>query len=239
MSNQTAIMDLETPPDIRAKMALPLDVDDLVAAQRLAKSLQPWYGVAKIGLELFTAAGPDAISVFQELGYEVFVDLKLHDIPNTVMKSARVLGSLGVKYVTMHAHGGVDMLRAGVEGLYEGASSVGHDTPIALGITVLTSDGDAPDHIVPKRLRVAMEGGCTGIVCAADDLGHARAIGPRLVKVVPGIRPAGASLDDQARTATPRSALDQGADLLVIGRAVTAAPDPQAAAAAIIEELTA
>lgn len=239
MSNQTAVMDVETPPEIRAKLALPLDLDDLVAAQRLGQQLRPWYGVAKIGLELFTAAGPEAISVFQSLGFEVFLDLKLHDIPNTVAKASRVLGSLGVKYVTMHAHGGVDMLRAGVNGLNEGAANAGLEAPIALGVTVLTSDGDAPPHIVPKRLRVAMEGGCRGIVCAADDLANARAIGPRLVKVVPGIRPAGASLDDQARTATPRTALDEGADLLVIGRAVTAADDPPAAAAAIVAELTA
>jgi len=160
-------------------------------------------------------------------------------IPNTVEGASRVLGSLGVSYVTMHAHGGADMLRAGVNGLREGATSAGLEAPAALAVTVLTSDNTAPDHIVPNRLRVAMEGGCQGIVCAATDLADISAIAPRMIKVTPGIRPAGASLDDQARVATPRDAIDAGSDLLVIGRPVTAAADAAVAAAAIVDELRA
>ena len=119
--------DVETPlpdadDDIRRRLALVLDLDDLVAARRLAQTLRPWFGVVKVGLELYTASGPDAIETMVELGYEVFADLKLHDIPTTVGRASRVLGSLGASYATMHAHGGVDMLRAGVEGLREGAS---------------------------------------------------------------------------------------------------------------------
>jgi orotidine-5'-phosphate decarboxylase len=227
----------ETTPELRAKLALALDVDDLVAATRLGKKLAPWFGVAKVGLELYTAAGPDAIAALNNMGYEVFCDLKLHDIPNTVGRSARVLGALGVHYVTFHTHGGVDMLRAGAEGLAEGAVGAGLDQPVALGVTVLTSDDTAPPHIVPKRLKVAVEGGCGGIVCAAADLPDARTIAPRLARVVPGIRPAGSPTHDQARSATPAEALAGGADMLVIGRAVTAADSPEEAAAALVNDL--
>src|SRR4051794_35272976 len=209
--------------DVRGKLALVLDNDDLVAATRLAKQLQPYFGVAKVGLELYSAVGPDAIAALKDLGYDVFVDLKLCDIPTTVERSARVLGSLGASYTTMHAFGGVTMLRAGVLGLREGAASAGLPDPVALAVTVLTSDGDAPPHILPKRVRVAVEAGAGGIICAAEDLREARQYGPRLVTVVPGIRPAGSDHDDQARASTPRDAIDAGADLLLIGRAITKA----------------
>lgn len=223
--------------EVRATLALALDVDDLVAATRLGRELKPWFGVAKVGLELFSAAGPEAVGALRELGYDVFLDLKLHDIPNTVNKAARVLGALGVDYLTLHAFGGVDMLRAGVEGLAEGASNAGLEPPVALGVTVLTSDATAPDHIVPQRVRMAAEAGCGGLVCAAKDLKDARTLAPRLVRVVPGIRPAGTATHDQANVATPGEAMAQGADVLVIGRAVTAADNPAEAAHSIVAEL--
>jgi len=229
----------EVPEAIRNQLVLALDVDDLVAASRLARELKPYFGTAKVGLELFSAAGPEAFGLLQDLGFEVFADLKLHDIPTTVNKASRVLGALGVKYLTMHAHGDVPMLRAGVEGLAEGAAEAGLDEPVAVAVTVLTSDRDAPPHIVPKRVRVAMEAGCGGLVCGGTDLADVRSLAPRMIKVVPGIRPAGSAVDDQARVATPRQAVDGGADLLVIGRAVTQADEPVAAAAAIVEELQA
>lgn len=219
--------------ELRNKLAIALDVDDLIAATRLARQVSPFFGVAKIGLELFSAAGPEAIGVMRDQGMDVFLDVKLHDIPNTVGKAARVLGALGTSYLTMHARGGPDMLAAGVEGLKAGADAAGEDPPIGLAVTVLTSDDDAPDHVAPRRMRMAIETGCGGIVCAAADLTDARAIAPRLVKVVPGIRPAGTPTDDQARSATPQEAIDAGADLLVIGRAVTRADDPEAAAEAL------
>lgn len=223
---------------VRPKLAIALDVDDLILARRLAASVTDYFGVAKVGLELFSAAGPEAIGVMQDLGMEVFLDVKLHDIPNTVGKAGRVLGALGAKYLTMHARGGEDMLKAGVDGLNAGAEAAGLDAPIGLAVTVLTSDAGAPAHIVPRRLRMAMESGCGGIVCAAEDLSDARTIAPRLVRVVPGIRPEGVSADDQARSATPQAALDGGADLLVIGRAVTNADDPEEAAAKLALSLT-
>jgi orotidine-5'-phosphate decarboxylase len=224
---------VEVSDETRRRLALVLDVDDLVAANRLAASLVDYFGVAKVGLELFSAAGPDAIGSLRDLGYQVFLDLKMWDIPTTVNRSCRVLGALGVEYLTLHAMGGVDMLRAGVEGLDEGADRAGLPAPCALGVTVLTSDDSAPDHVVPNRVRVAVEGGCGGLVLAASDLQTAWDLAPRLKRVVPGIRLPGAELNDQARWATPQEAAANGADLLVIGRTVTHAEDPVAAAAAV------
>ncbi|MGH9189080.1 MAG: orotidine-5'-phosphate decarboxylase [Acidimicrobiales bacterium] len=232
---------MPTPVPNRDRLALALDVDDLVVALRLARLLQPWFAVAKVGLELFTAAGPDAVTSVADAGFKVFLDLKLHDIPTTVRRSARVIGALGASYLTLHARSGPAMLRAGVEGLSEGAEAAGLPAPTALAVTILTSDGDAPAHILGNRVVAAVEAGCGGIVCAADDVHEAKQLAPRLIAVVPGIRMAtGGSHNqphDQARRATPREALDAGADLLVIGRAVTGAADPAAAAAALAESI--
>jgi orotidine-5'-phosphate decarboxylase len=224
--------------EVRDRLALALDVDDLVAAMRLATRLRPWFGSVKVGLELFTASGPDAVASMLNAGFRVFLDLKLHDIPTTVRRSARVVGAFGASYLTLHAHGGAAMLRAGVEGLTEGAESAGVPTPLAVAVTVLTSDGDAPAHILGRRVASAVEAGCGGIVCAASDVREAKELAPRMVAVVPGIRPPRTARHDQARAATPQQALDAGADLLVIGRAVTAAEDPPAAAAALTAAIT-
>jgi len=222
--------DTDIDPAVKSRLALALDVDDLVAAIRIGRELKDYFGVAKIGLELYSAAGPEAIGAIADLGYDIFLDLKLHDIPTTVGKSARVLGALGVQYLTMHAHGGVEMLQAGVQGLEEGARNAGLPAPNSLAITVLTSDGDAPPHIMPKRVMLAAEAGCSGIVCSVGDLGEAHHYAPRLLRVTPGIRLPGDTVDDQARAAGPGEALAGGADLLVIGRAVTRAADPVEAA---------
>ena len=225
------------PPEIRAKMALALDVDDLVEALRLARRLSPWFGVAKVGLELFVAAGPDVVGALIDNGFEVFLDLKLHDIPSTVRKAANVSGALGVRYLSLHAQGGDEMLRAGVEGLYAGARNAGLSEPMAVAITVLTSDADAPAHIVPNRLRSAVEAGCSGIICSGVDLKTVRELSPRTLRVVPGIRGAGADSHDQPFPITPEQAIKDGADLLVVGRAVTLAPDPAAAAALLFKDV--
>jgi orotidine-5'-phosphate decarboxylase len=224
-------------PELRGKMALALDVDDLVQAVRLARQLSPWFGVAKVGLELYTAAGPDAVGTMLDNGFDVFLDLKLHDIPTTVGKAAGVAGALGAKYLTMHARGGAEMLKAGVAGLQNGARNAGLEDPVAVAITVLTSDANAPEHIVPNRLRVAVEAGCGGIVCSGRDLKDAREFSPRTLRVVPGIRAAGAEQHDQPNPVTPSVALAEGADLLVIGRAVTLAEDPAAAAVELFSTL--
>lgn len=221
------------PEAVRSRLTLVLDLDDAVAALSLARDLQPWFGTAKVGLELYSASGPNVMGALQEMGYDVFCDLKFHDIPTTVERAARVVGSLGAHYLNFHAQGGTTMLKAGVEGFISGAVNAGLPIPTALAVTVLTSDGDAPAHILPKRVQAALESGCGGIVCAASDVAEAKQYGPRLLTVVPGIRPAGAPRHDQARAATPEEAITAGADLLVIGRAVTHADDPAAAATVI------
>ena len=217
-----------------ARCALALDTDDLDRALGLTRVLRPWFGIAKVGLELFGAVGPRAVRSLRDEGFEVFVDLKLHDIPNTVGRAARALGSLGARYVTVHATGGAAMLRAAVEGLAGAARPAGAEPPVALAITVLTSDSVASPELLAQRARAAAAAGCGGVVCATADLPAIRAAAPELLRVVPGIRPRGAAADDQARVATPAGAVAAGADVLVIGRPVTAAGDPAAAAAALL-----
>lgn len=221
----------------RRHLALALDVESLATAIELARPLQPYFATAKVGLELFSAHGPDAVAAMRELGFDVFLDVKLHDIPNTVGKAASVLGRLGARYLTMHASGGVPMLRAGVEGLADGARSAGFEPPIALGVTVLTSDAEAPDEVFEARVIAARDAGCGGLVCAVAEASRAKSLAPRLIVVTPGIRPRGVAANDQGRPATPAAALAAGADLLVIGRAVTAADDPVEAARRILAEL--
>lgn len=222
---------------IRDRLVLALDVDDVEQARRLAVELCPWFGVVKVGLELFSAAGPQAVAVFADLGFDVFLDLKLADIPTTVQRASRVLGSLGASYLTVHASGGVETLLAGVEGLSEGAAAAGLTPPAVLAVTVLTSEAGAPGAVLVERVERAVAAGCGGVVCAAPDLPEVHRVGPGLRTAVPGIRPPGVAGDDQRRTATPAEAWAAGADLLVIGRAVTAAPDRKAAARAITAEL--
>ena len=223
--------------DVRDRLALALDVDDLVDAMRTARELREWFGIVKVGLELFTSAGPDTVPAFVDDGFKVFLDLKLHDIPTTVEKAARVAGGLGASMLTLHAQGGSVMLRAGVDGLVAGADAGGFPAPTPLAVTILTSDADAPPHIFPKRVAAAIELGCGGIVCASGDVADAKQLAPRMVTVVPGIRPGGAETHDQLRSSTPAAAAANGADVLVSGRAVTQAKDRAAAAAAIAAEV--
>src|SRR5436190_9835316 len=223
--------------ELRDRLILALDIDDLVAATRMADELKPWFGVAKVGLELWAAAGPDAVVSIIDRGYKVMLDVKLHDIPTTVERTGRVLGDLGPTYVTIHAAGGVDMLRAGVEGLAEGAASVGLPAPMVLAVTILTSDTEAPPEVMAQRLAWAREAKCAGFVCAAAEVKAAKRQEPDLLAVVPGIRTDGTPAHDQARAATPDKAFANGADLIVVGRTVTAAKDSAAAAAALVEAL--
>src|SRR5262245_9331733 len=160
--------------ELRDRLAIVLDVDDLVLAQRLAKRVKPYFGVAKVGLELYSAAGPEAVTAIVDEGYKVMLDLKFHDIPTTVRRASRVVGALGASYLTLHAQSGPVMLRAGVDGLRDGAEAAGLPAPMALGVTILTSDGDAPPHILAKRVAAAAEGGCGGVVCAAADVHEAK-----------------------------------------------------------------
>ncbi len=224
----------EVPAEVRSRLVLALDVDDLVPAMRLAQDLSPYFGTMKVGLELYLAAGPEVVTTLVDLGVDVFCDLKLHDIPNTVGRAARVIGALGARYLTVHAAGGPAMVRAGVEGLRDGAAGAGAPPPTALGVTILTSEPEAPDHLLRQRVAMGLDGGCQGFVCAVADVPTVRQLAPTATLVTPGIRPEGSPVDDQGRVATPRAALDAGADLLVIGRPVTRADDPVAAARALV-----
>ena len=221
------------------RLVVALDVPTLAEAEGLARQLTGSVGWFKVGLELFAAHGPAAVESIRAHG-PVFLDVKLHDIPTTVERAASRIAELGVGLVTVHAGGGGPMVEAAVRGL----GSAGE----VLAVTVLTSTSDAelaaiglgPAAVqVPQLARLATQAGAPGLVCAPRDLPAVRdAVGPAVRLVTPGVRPAGAGSDDHARAATPAQAVADGADLLVVGRPVTRAPDPRAAAQAIAGALT-
>ncbi len=224
-------------------LALALDVGDARAARKLANDLRqhfdPPLDLVKVGLELFTAEGPPVVEALLADGFGVFLDLKLHDIPNTVYGAARSAGALGVSMLTAHAAGGVDMLRAANDGLAQGCG--GAVEPVLVAVTVLTSDPPGDSELLVQRLGAATAAACRGIVCGAADLHTVKSVAvvsgsPDVLAVVPGIRLPDAAAHDQRNVATPAAAIARGADVLVIGRAVTAAADPPAAAAAISAE---
>jgi orotidine-5'-phosphate decarboxylase len=220
------------------RIIVALDVPTLDEADALARQLTGRVGWFKVGLELFTAHGPAAVEAIRAHG-PVMLDLKLHDIPTTVERAAARVADLGVGLLTVHASGGPSMIEAAVRGLGGGGE--------ILAVTVLTSMSDdelaaigapAASVQVPALAKLAVDAGAPGLVCAPTDLLAVRdAVGGEVRLVTPGVRPAGASADDQTRIATPSSAVADGADLLVIGRPITRADDPVAAAAAIAAEL--
>jgi orotidine-5'-phosphate decarboxylase len=217
----------------RERLVLALDLGDLDAARALAHRLRPWFATVKIGFELYAAAGPAAFDALHDDGFRVFADLKLHDIPTTVARAARVHGRRGVELLNFHAAGGAEMLRAGAEAYREGAAEAGRPPPVALGVTVLTSEPDT--GAFADRLASCAAAGCDGVVCAAAEVEAAHALDLRAM--VPGIRRAGDAADDQARIATPGEAIARGADWLVIARTVTNADVAEDAAAAVAAEV--
>lgn len=231
----------------RGRIALAVDLplpEGLAAWERVAAHV----GVAKVGLSLFVEHGPRAVEAFLQRGARVFLDLKLHDIPNTVELAAARAGALGVSFLTIHAGGGSAMVRAAVAGAAEGAAKAGHPPPVILAVTVLTSMDDAGIRELgistPARdqalllANLAVAAGATGLVCSAREVAAVRAqVGRQVVLCTPGIRPAGAASNDQARTETPAAAIQAGGDLLVIGRPITAAPDMALAARSIEAEV--
>ncbi len=227
-----------------------LDVPSQTDALALAARLGPTGGFVKVGLQLFSAAGPGVVHRLQDLQRDVFLDLKYHDIPNTVASAARVAATLGTSLCTMHAGNGRAAMAAAAEALAAvSPHPVTGRRPALLAVTVLTSLSEAEmqevspsaDQLqdrIERMARLAWQSGCDGLVCSAADLPRLRtAIGPDPLIVTPGIRPAGAATDDQHRVTTPREAMDAGADFLVIGRPITKASDPAAALAAIAAEL--
>jgi orotidine-5'-phosphate decarboxylase len=220
---------------VRDHLALRLGGGDPDDAVRLAKRLSPWFGVGKVGVDLITAGGPGVVERLQDAGLAIFCDFKLHDIPDQVRASARAVARLGARYVTMHAAGGVEMLREGVRGLEDGSREVGLETTVALAVTVLTSDVDT--SAFDARFETALAAGCRGVVCSAHEAALVKEHHADLVVVTPAIRLSGDDDHDQARTATPGSAIAAGADVLVMGRPVTAAADPEATAERVAAEV--
>ena len=211
-----------------------LDVSDLDAAGALAERLHGEAGVLKVGLELFAARGPEAVTRLRAFG-PVFLDVKLHDIPNTVEGAARNCARLGIAMLTVHALGGEAMVRAAVRGATRGADDAGHAAPRVLAVTVLSSlagEGLAS----PSSLAFeAVAAGASGVVVSGDDVAQVHEVlGPNACLVVPGIRPAGSNGHDQARILTPEEAVERGADYLVVGRPITESPDPAGVARAIV-----
>ena len=221
-------------PDPRDHMVLVLDVDTLDGALAIARPLEPWFATVKVGYQLYAAEGAKALEALRENGFYVFADLKLHDIPNTVEHGARNLARHGVSFVNFHAAGGVDMLRAGIEGLHEGANDAGVEVPISLAVTVLTSEANT--DALAQRMQIARDAHCDGVVCAGGDVPLARDLGLRTM--VPGIRLPGGDAHDQARVDTPGDAIAKGADWLVIGRAVTQAEEPEIAAVEVTRAIS-
>ncbi len=220
--------------ELRDRLALALDVGGPAEAEATARRLAPWFGIAKVGLELYAQAGPEIFDRLRALGLSIFADLKLYDIPTTVERAARVLGRRGVDFLNFPAAGGTDMLEAGVTGLAEGALEAGRPPPVALAVTVLTSEADA--SAFEERLDRAVAAGCGGVVCSAQEIEVVKRRAPALVTMVPGIRLAGEAHHDQARVASPGDAIARGADWLVIGRTVTGARDPEAAAESVTRD---
>lgn len=225
------------------RLCLALDVTGTADAVRWVERTRDVFGVYKIGLELFSAAGPAAIRAVRDAGARrIFLDLKLHDVPNTVAGAVRALAAHGVDLLTVHTAGGADMLRAA-------AGAAGPDLRL-LGVTVLTSldaaglaaAGALPDveAVAARRARLAVAAGVGGLVCSALEAGRLRQqVGASVLLVTPGLRLPGDAAGDQRRVATPAEAIAAGADLLVIGRSITAASEPERALAALSRHLEA
>jgi orotidine-5'-phosphate decarboxylase len=218
-------------------LVVALDLSDVEAAEALAARLAGEVGVFKVGLELFTAHGPDAVRRLREHG-PVFLDLKLHDIPNTVERAAFNAAALGIAMLTVHALGGEAMVAAAVRGARAGAEEGGVAPPLVLAISVLSSlagEGLASPASLAFEARAA---GAGGVVVSGEDVSVVReVVGDDACLVVPGIRPSGSNGHDQVRILTPEEAVERGADYLVLGRPITAASDPAGAARAIRSSL--
>lgn len=226
-------------------VALDLERSD---ALELASTLHGAAGWMKVGMTLFYKEGPAVVGDIKAAGYDVFLDLKLHDIPHQVEGAARSVASLGIGMLTVHASGGRAMIEAAVRGAKAGAADAGVEPPAILAVTVLTSMsdvelesigvGDGAAVQVPRLARLAIDAGADGIVCSPLETESVRAaIGPEALIVTPGVRPAWSATGDQQRIATPAKALSAGATHLVIGRPITAADEPERAARLILEEM--
>ncbi len=223
--------------EIIDKMVLSLDVGNIDEALKLVDQVGEYFGYAKVGSELYAESGVSALEKLRDRGMKVFLDLKLHDIPNTVERACRVHASRGISMMTVHAAGGEEMLRAARKGLNEGASAGGYESPILLGVTVLTSL-PADSLAFDERLKLISAVKCD-MVCSAHEVTHVKQTAPTVRMLVPGIRLAGQDKGDQTRVATPGDAINDGASWIVLGRAVYAAQDPLAAAHEVYSQVKA
>ncbi len=235
--------------EARRRLIFALDVDSFDEAQAWVTRLQGRVGVFKVGKQLFTRCGPQVVQMIRDRGGEVFLDLKYHDIPNTVAMAGAEAARLGVRMFNVHALGGRQMMErtaAEIDARFPRGDS---RRPLLLAVTILTSSSeetlrevgiDRPvAEMVPRLARLAREAGMDGVVASPREVGLIReACGRDFAIVTPGVRPGFASLDDQKRVTTPAEAIGSGADYLVIGRPISAAPDPVAAAEAILDEMT-
>jgi orotidine-5'-phosphate decarboxylase len=225
-----------------------LDVPTVDQALKLAQQVAPAVGAFKIGKELFTSAGPDIVRRVRDTGASVFLDLKFHDIPNTVAKAVAAAVRMDVQMLTIHASGGSEMMRAAEQAAQQTAAQLGRPAPLVLGVTVLTSQDSTTlaelggETDVAKQVErlalLAAKSGLRGLVCSPLEIVALRRIlPPEMQLVTPGIRTGTEKADDQKRTLTPREAVQAGASWLVIGRPITAAADPRAAAESILNSL--
>jgi orotidine-5'-phosphate decarboxylase len=229
--------------DPRSRIIVALDVPDRKAAIAAVERLTGHVGSFKIGLELFTREGPRLVEEIRDRGEKIFLDLKLHDIPNTVAGAVRAVCKLGIDMVTVHASGGSAMLEAAAR-----EAQASDSPPLILAVTALTSLSEedmgrfglngSMEQWVERLARTAYDAGIRGLVASAREISMLRGkLDPRLQLVIPGIRPAGTGTQDQSRTATPYDAIKSGANYLVVGRPVMQAPDPVAAAGSIADEI--
>lgn len=232
----------------KQRLIFALDVDNLEDARNWVAKLQGQVGVFKIGKQLFTRCGPEVVRLVQDGGCDVFLDLKYHDIPNTVAMAGLEAQRLGVRMFNVHALGGFEMMAKLVAEIDRVCPRGNPDRPILLAVTILTSSTeetlrrvgiDRPIQVmVPKLARLAKDAGMDGVVASPKEVGLIRdACGDGFLIVTPGVRPAFASQDDQKRVTTPGAALRSGADYLVIGRPISAAADPALAADMILQEM--
>ncbi|HEX3889473.1 MAG TPA: orotidine-5'-phosphate decarboxylase [Verrucomicrobiae bacterium] len=233
---------------MRNPIIVALDVPTADAALKLAEDLAPVVGAFKIGGELFTAAGPDIVKKIRALGASVFLDLKFHDIPNTVAKAVASATRLDVQMLTIHTSGGSEMMNAAEESAQQTANQAGLNVPLVLGVTVLTSSDSrtltetgCEQNVgaqVERLATLAAKAGLRGLVCSPLEIADLRQSLPSHMQLVtPGIRTGAEKADDQKRTLTPREAIDAGANWLVIGRPIYAAENPRAAAEKILESI--
>lgn len=235
-------------PSPQERIFCALDTTDVAKACELASALKSSVGGIKLGLEFFCANGADGFKRVADVGLPIFLDLKFHDIPNTVAGAIRAVSPLVPQILTIHTQGGPEMMRRAAETAAEEAEKHGLPKPLVVGVTILTSldaadlqqmaVANAPEVQVPLLAQLAQENGLDGIVCSPKEIELVRAsVAPGFKLVVPGIRPVGAAVGDQKRVMTPKDAVAAGADVLVIGRPITTASDPAAAARAIAESI--